>query len=176
MRLTPLDIQQKEFTQRFRGVDPHEVRQFLQVCADELEELVRESIELREDVRARDAQLADLRERERSLQDALVSAQRVAAELKEQARKEADIVIADAEIQAERIVQDAYSRRSMLIEEVAELRREKVSFTARLRSAVEAQLKLLETFDESERERGDGNVTLLKTKSEPAPKKTSEQG
>lgn len=176
MRLTPLDIQQKEFTQRLRGVDPHEVRQFLQVCADELEELVRESIELREDVRARDAQLAELRERERSLQDALVSAQRVASELKEQARKEAEIVVADAELQAERIIQGAHARRSQLLEEVAELRREKVAFTARIRSAVEAQLKLLETFDEADRERGEGNVTLLQTKTEGIPRKKIEPG
>lgn len=166
MRLTPLDIQQKQFKQRFRGEDPHEVRQFLQICADEMEELVRETIELREDVRARDAMLAELREREKSLQDALVSAQKVAAELKEQARKEAEIVIADAELQAERIIQDAHSRRSRLLEEVAELRREKAAFSARIRSAVEAQLKLLETFEEADRAEDESKVTLLQKKAE----------
>lgn len=158
MRLTPLDIQQKQFSQRLRGIDPQEVRQFLQICADELEDLVRESIELREALRARDAMLAELRERERSLQDALVSAQRVASELKEQARKEADILVADAEIEAERIVQGAHSRRSELLAEIADLRRERVSFSSRIRSAVEAQLKLLETFEEVEREEEQSNV------------------
>lgn len=158
MRLTPLDIQQKQFTQKLRGVDPHEVRQFLQLCADELEDLVRETMDLREELRARDTLLAELRERERSLQDALVSAQKVASELKDQARKEADIVVADAELQAERIVQEAYVKRSELLADIADLRRERVSFSSRIRSAVEAQLKLLETFEEAEREEERSNV------------------
>lgn len=169
MRLTPLDIQQKQFSARFRGLDPHEVRQFLQACADELEELVRENIELREDLRVRESQLADVHERERSLQDALVSAQRVAAELKEQARKEAEIVVADAELQGERIVHDAHARRTELLEDLAELRRQKITFSAQLRVAVESHLRLLETFEVTEKPRAlDENLAYFPKKSEPA--------
>lgn len=160
MRLTPLDIQQKQFRSVLRGVDAHEVKQFLELCADDLEKLVRETIELKEEVRARDAQLAETRDRERALQEALVSAQRLAAEMKDQARKEADIIIANAELQADRIVQSAHNRRTSIVEDLAELKRQKISFEVEVRTAVESHLKLLEAFADAERERAD-NVTLL---------------
>lgn len=162
MRLTPLDIQQKQFTRRLRGVDPQEVRQFLELASDEYEELVRETIELKEEVRSRDAQLAETRDRERALQDALVSAQRLAHEMKEQARKEAEIVLAEAELQAERIVQDAHARRTTLIDELGELRRQKLGFESELRAAIDRHTRLLEAFSEADRHRAsEDRVTLL---------------
>jgi len=161
MRLTPLDIQQKQFAPRMRGLDPAEVRQFLDVCADELEELIRETIELKEEVRARDSQLSEVRDRERALQEALVSAQRLAHEMKEQARKEAEIVLAEAELQAERIVQDAHARRTTLIDELGELKRQKVSFESEVRAVLDRHLRLLEAFEESDRARPGDNVALF---------------
>ena len=162
MRLTPLDVQQRQFTQRLRGVDPHEVRQFLELCADEMEELVRETIALKEEVRARDAVIADTRDRERALQEALVSAQRLAEEMKDQARKEAEIILAEAELQGERIVQDAHARRAGLLEELADLRRQKVSVETELRATLESHLRLLEAF--AEPPAGDDRVSLLHKK------------
>jgi cell division initiation protein len=165
MRLTPLDIQQKQFATRMRGLDPHEVRQFLELCADELEGQVRENIELKEDVRSRDAIVAEARDREKSLHDALVSAQRLAAEMKEQAHKEAEIIVAEAQMDAEKIVQDAHARRSTLLSELSELRSLKVAFESDLRSLAQSHLRLLETFAESERHRAqDEKVMLLQKK------------
>ena len=168
MRLTPLDIQQKQFARKFNGVDPHEAKQFLELCADELEELISETIELKEDIRSRDALLSETRDRERALQEALVSAQRLATEMKEQARKEADIVLAEAELQAERIVQDAHSRRTALVAELSELKRLKVSFESEVRSLVGSHVKLLETFAESDRLRAQEDRVALFQKKEPA--------
>ena len=168
MRLTPLDIQQKQFARKFRGVDPQEVRQFLELCSDEYEELVRESIELKEEVRSREAQLSETRDRERSLQEALVSAQRLATEMKEQARKEADIVIAEAELEGEKILQNAHTRRNALIEELSDLRRLKVSFESELRALVGSHVKLLEAFAESDRLRVQEDRVALFQKKEPA--------
>lgn len=165
MRLTPLDIQQKQFKTVMRGVDAHEVKQFLELCADEMEALVHETIELKEEVRARDAQLAETRDRERALQEALVSAQRLASEMKDQARKEADIIVANAELQADKIVQAAHNRRTAIVEELAELKRQKIAFEVEVRTAVESHLKLLEAFADAERARDKAdNVTLLAKK------------
>ncbi len=161
MRLTPLDIQQKQFDRAFRGLDPHEVRQFLELCADELEDLVRETIALKEEVRARDALLADTRDRERALQEALVSAQRLAQEMKAQAQKDAEVVVAKAEAQAEAIVQDAHRRRTEVLEELAELKRMKVTFEASVRALVEGHVKLLDAFQESDRLKAADAAVLL---------------
>lgn len=158
MRLTPLDIQQRQFSPRFRGIDPHEVRQFLELCADEMEELVRETIALKEEIRARDAIIADTRDRERALQEALISAQRLAEEMKSQARKEAEIIVSEAELQGERIVQDAHDRRSDLLNELADLRRQTASLQVELRATLESHLRLLNASTESV---GDDRVSLL---------------
>lgn len=158
MHLTPLDVQQRQFSARFRGIDPHEVRQFLELCADEMEDLVRETIALKEEIRARDAVIADTRDRERALQEALISAQRLAEEMKSQARKEAEIIVAEAELQGERIVQDAHARRADLLGELADLRRQTVSVEVELRSTLESHLRLLNAMTEPV---ADDRVALL---------------
>jgi cell division initiation protein len=165
MRLTPLDVQQKQFMTRMRGLDPIEVRQFLEVCADEMEDLVRETIDLKEELRARDALLAETRDRERALHDALVAAQRLATEMKEQARREAGVIVSEAEMEGEKIVRDAHARRSTLLGELAELRSLKVSFETDVRSLAEGHLRLLEDLAERARHRAlDEKVALLQKK------------
>jgi cell division initiation protein len=165
MRLTPLDIQQKQFEKKLRGVDPVEVRQFLELCSNQLEETVRELMAVKDELRARDARLAEMREREHTLQEALVSAQRLAADMKEQARKESDILLTDAEMQAEKIVQDAHMRRTVLLTELSELRSLKTAFEADLRALVGGHLKMLETFTESDRQRAqEERVALFQRK------------
>lgn len=159
MRLTPLDIKHKQFAKALRGVEEQEVRAFLDVCADEVEDLVRETAALKEEVRARDALLAETRDRERALQEALVSAQRLAQEMKDQARKEAEIIVAEAEVQGEKIVQDAHNRRTTLIGELGELRSQKVTLEAELRATLEGHLRLLEAL--SDEAGADGRVTLF---------------
>jgi cell division initiation protein len=168
MRLTPLDIQQKQFAAKFRGVDGHEVKQFLELCADEVEELVRETIALKEEIRARDTQLQETRERERALQEALVSAQRLATEMKESARKEAEIIIAEAELQGEKIIRDAHNRRTDIIGELSELKSMKASFEAEVRALVNGHLNLLETFTESDRARAQSERIALFQKKDSA--------
>jgi len=165
MRLTPLDIQQKQFARRLRGCDPREVRAFLELCADEFEELVRETIELREDVRARDRQLSEVREREHALQEALVSARRLADEMREQARKDAQVIVAEAELQAERVLRDAHDRRADLMRDLADLRQQKVAFETRLRVEAEGHLRLLDALRDAGR---DDPVALVQKKTETA--------
>lgn len=165
MHLTPLDVQQKQFVTRLRGYDAIEVRQFLELCADEMEDLVRETIDLKEEMQSRDALLAETRDREHALQDALVSAQRLAAEMKEQARKEAELIVGEAEMTAEKIVRDAHARRATLLSELGELRSLRVSFESELRAMTESHVRLLENFAQAERNRSmDDRVALLQEK------------
>src|SRR5205814_2682720 len=110
---------------------------------DEMEALVRETMTFKDDLRSRDGLLAETRDRERGLQEALVSAQRLAAEMKEQARKEAEIILNEAEMQAEKIVQDSHARRATLLHELSELRNLKVTFESDLRSLAQSHLRLL---------------------------------
>ncbi|HEX9492010.1 MAG TPA: DivIVA domain-containing protein, partial [Thermoanaerobaculia bacterium] len=108
--LTPLEIQKQNFARKLKGFDPAEVRAYLQMVAEEIEILIkdvdrlsRENIMLRED-------LDDHNQRERILKDTLLSAQKVSEEVKANARKEAELIVKDAELLSERLVSQAMSR------------------------------------------------------------------
>jgi cell division initiation protein len=149
MNITPLDITQKQFRRTFRGVDAEEVEAFLALVASEFEGLVREVAALREAGQRKDDELSEHRGRERALQETLVAAQKASEEIREAARKEAEITLADAELQAERIVQSAHGRFLKVVDDIGELKRQRVQFEAGVKTLVESHLKLLEAFREA---------------------------
>jgi cell division initiation protein len=152
MNITPLDITQKQFRKTFRGLDAEEVEAFLALVAAEFEGLVKENLALREDNQRKADELADHKGRERALQETLVTAQKASEEIRESARKEAEITISDAELQAEKIVQGAHSRFLRIVDDINELKRQRVQFEANVRTLVESHLKLIEAFREPSRE------------------------
>jgi cell division initiation protein len=152
MNITPLDITQKRFKKVFRGVDAEEVEAFLQLVASEFEGLVRRVNSLEEAGQRKDDELAEHRGRERALQETLVAAQKASEEIREAAHKESEITLADAELQAEKIVQSAHGRFLKVVDDINELKRQRVQFEAGLKTLVESHLKLLEAFREAPRE------------------------
>ena len=152
MNITPLDITQKRFKKVFRGADAEEVEAFLQLVASEFEGLVRRFNSLEEAGQRKDDELAEHRGRERALQETLVAAQKASEEIREAAHKESEITLADAELQAEKIVQSAHGRFLKIVDDINELKRQRVQFEAGLKTLVESHLKLLEAFREAPRE------------------------
>jgi cell division initiation protein len=148
MNITPLDITQKSFRKTFRGLDAEEVAAFLALVASEFEGLVRDLNSLREENRRAADELVEHRGRERSLQETLVAAQRASEDIRDSARKEAEITVADAELQAEKIVQGAHQRFLRIVDDINELKRQRVQFEAGLKSLAEGHLRLLEAFRE----------------------------
>jgi cell division initiation protein len=164
MKITPIEIQQQEFKRSFLGLEPREVRHFLELVRDTVEELSRENTALAENQRHLESELQRHRERERVLQDTLLSAQRLSEEMKSNAHKEAEIVIAQAELEGEKIVQNAHQRLLKLFEEIHELRRQKVQFESGLRRLLEQHQKLLEIASAGEHQLAEieSNVQELK--------------
>jgi cell division initiation protein len=150
MKLTPLDIQQQRFRSVFWGYDPKEVDAFLDVVANELEELIRGNNGLRDELQRREVELQQHRERERNLKETMMTATRITEDIKQNARKEAEIVIAQAENQAEQIIQNAHTRLARVIEELDELKRQKSQFEETLRSVIQTHAKLLDSMTERE--------------------------
>lgn len=148
MKLTPLDIQQQQFKSGLWGFDTKEVDAFLDLVAGELERLVRENNSLKDALRQRDAELDGHRSREQTLKDTMVTATRIAEDIRENAKKEAEIVIARAEHQAEQIVQNAHTRLVRVLEDLDELRRQKAQLEASLRSVLESHRKLLDAMSD----------------------------
>lgn len=152
MKLTPLDIEQQQFRTIFRGWDPAEVRRFLEGVGSRVEELIRENTELRDGQRRLEQQLAEFRAHEGQLRAALVSAGRMGDEIKGAAQKEAELVRAEAELQAEKIVGEAREGVVRLSEQVRDLRLQKVRLLSELRSVVDAHRRLLDTHETLDRD------------------------
>jgi cell division initiation protein len=152
MNVTPLDITQKQFRRVFRGLDPEEVEAFLALVALEFEGLVKDVLALREDNHRKAEDIAEFRSRERALQETLVAAQKASEEIRDSARKEAEITISDAELQAEKIVQGAHSRFLRIVDDINELKRQRIQFETNVRTLVESHGKLLDAFREPARE------------------------
>ncbi len=150
MRITPLDITQKAFRRALRGCDRQEVEAFLALVASEFEEAVREVQSLRLDVTRMDEEIAEFRSRERALQETMITAQKACQDIREAARKEAEITLAEAELQGEKIVQSAHARFLRIVDDISELKRQRSGFEAQVRAQVESHLKLLEAFREPE--------------------------
>src|SRR6185295_9469067 len=88
MKITPLDIRQKRFETALRGFSRREVEAFLDLVAAEFEELVKENISLKEELKRTSARLEQHLERERTLQETMVTAQRISEDLKAMAKKD----------------------------------------------------------------------------------------
>jgi cell division initiation protein len=145
MKLTPLDLQQKTFRKaRLGGLDEKDVRTFIELCAQELEEMTRKIHKQDEELRRREARIAEFRDREQLLQTTLTTAQKLSEEMKQATRKEADILISDAELQAEKIIANAQARRLQLIGEIDELKRARTSFLQQLASLIETHKAILD--------------------------------
>ncbi len=144
MAITPIDIQQHQFKSQIFGYDKASVDRFLELVAEEIERLTRQQQEVKEDLSRARASLAEMRERESTLKETLMTAQKVTEDLRSNARKEAEVIIADAKVRADQIVHEAEDRRLQLINEIQEVKRQKVAFETGLRSLVESHLRLLD--------------------------------
>lgn len=107
---------------------------------------MRENIALKEELKRTLVRLEQHLERERTLQETMVTAQRISDDVKAQAKKEAEVRIAEAELQAEKIVAGANNRLIEMVRELNELKRQKVQFEAQLEAIIDSHQKLLETF------------------------------
>ncbi len=149
MKISPLDIQQQQFKGKmFGGLDSDDVDSFLQQVAEQVEELVRENTDLKEQNRRMTAEADELKQREADLRQTMLAAQRVMEEMKANADKEARLVISEAEMKAEKIVAEAEKSLVQLNNQIQDLRREKMKFESSLKSLLDTHYKMLNLSEE----------------------------
>lgn len=155
MRITPLDVRKQEFKKVMRGLDAEEVTAFLATVADEYEAVLLDNKQLRERILELDEKIQEYRHMEKTLRDTLMTAERVLSEAKDNARKEADLILKDAEIKAQQSVEGHRRSIAELRREVVELHKEKEAFLARFKGLAEAQIQFIENhrtdFEELDR-------------------------
>ena len=151
MKLTPLDIRHKEFKRGMRGYADVEVDEFLDQVADEYERLFKENIDVQERVESLEEKVAGYKRIEETLQKTLVSAQASAEEQKQNANKQAQLVLQDAELKARQLVNEAYSERQAIEQSLAKLRSAEEDFRFKFRQLLEGyQRQLQETPEATE--------------------------
>jgi DivIVA domain-containing protein len=138
--LTPLDVRRYDFGRALRGYDPERVEQFRTQVAEELERLTRQTQELEAKAKGFHEQLRAFRERDKALNDALVSAQQLRGEIREQSEREAQLILREARGEGERILEGSRGEIRHLQAHIAELERARRNYLAQLRVMVERQL------------------------------------
>jgi len=152
LRLTPLDIQQQKFKKAFRGFDMKEVDAFLELVKRHYEELILENRKLKEEAREQSRRIEEYRERERTLKETMITAQKIVEDIKSAARKEADVVVSQAEIQAEKILRGAQDRLVGVLEDIRELKRQRAQLWSNMKGILDSHSKLLEVQARAEEE------------------------
>ena len=138
--LTPLDVRRYDFGTAFRGYNPERVEQFREQVVEELERLTRVSLDFEQKAKGFHEQLRAFRERDKALNDALVSAQQLRNEIRESSEREAALIVREARAEADRQVDEARNEIRKLEVHLQELERARRSHLTQLRVAVERQL------------------------------------
>ena len=152
MKITPIDIRQQQFGRTLRGLDAREVDSFLNLVSDELETNLKENNRLREELARMNRLTDEYRGREQALKETMITAQKITVDIKETARKEAEVIISRAEIQAEKIIYAANDRLVKIIEDINEIKRQREQMHANLVNVVKAHRRLLLEIDEEKSE------------------------
>jgi cell division initiation protein len=164
MKITPLDIQQQHFKTRFRGFDIREVDAFLEQMAETFETLQKTNQNLGDEVRRLELEIQGYRKREETFKRALLNSQKVLDQMKENARKSAELIIAEAEVKAEKILNKAHNRLAQLHEDITELKRQRTQIEVQISSIIESHSRLLEISKEGikESDEEDDKIKILK--------------
>jgi cell division initiation protein len=138
MRLSPLDIRQQQFTVKtFRGFDPQEVDTFLENVAADYETVLRENASLKEQLSGYEERSRGVAETEKALKDTLVTAQRLADEMKDNAKREAQLIVREASLNGEKLMEEARGEEAKLRTEIQALKRAHRQLVEDLRATME---------------------------------------
>jgi len=163
MKISPMDIQRQTFGQRCRGLDPDEVRAYLNIVAEEVASLQMERDRLDQELGSLRSLIDEHRNRETILKNTLLTAQRVSEEIRDNARKEAETTVKEAEMQADRLVELAQGRAHEVERGILDLRAHRSALRTDVRALITRLSHLLDLQEEAELE---DNLRFLKRREE----------
>ncbi len=161
MPISKIDIDNKRFGRTFRGYDPREVDAFLPEVSEEMGDLSDERQRLQESVARLENLLDEHKQREQTLRDTLMTTQKMIDQLKANARKEAQLIIDEAQARAEDMLNQSHLRLAQIHDDIVELKRQRTQFEVKLKSLLDAHQKMLE-LESREQEELDSMESKLK--------------
>ena len=171
MRITPLDIRKQPFRKTVLGFDPDAVNSFLEMVASEFENSIKENNDLATRLKVCEQKLEQYVKIEKTLNETLLTAQRATDDARMHAQKEAELIIKDAQVRANRYEDEARRRVHTLESDLVSLKNQRDSFLARFRSMLRTQLELLAPISEDLRDersrKSPGGETMDEVPSQP---------
>ncbi|QQS36503.1 MAG: DivIVA domain-containing protein [Ignavibacteriales bacterium] len=165
MKISPQSLKKQEFNKSMRGYDKEEVHAFLNKLADEIEELQNELESIRSEFDTATIELNRLKQLENHLNDTIENAQEAASKNIETSRRQAALMVKEAEIKAAQILDNARQTSDEMRTAVINLREEKDMIVAKLKAMINTQAKLLEMkVDEPEKESADSSASTQANK------------
>ncbi len=143
MKLTPLDIQHKEFHRSLRGYNEEEVDSFLDEVSEEFSQLFKENIELKESLEKLEEKMKQYEGLEQAIQKTLLTAEKSAEEIRSNARKEAEIIIREASLRSREMVASAYRECQQIHIGYANLKQKTQEFSVNFKSMLTAFLEMI---------------------------------
>jgi len=160
MKVTPLDLRQAKLRITMRGYDRNEVDALLNEVADDYEQALRESDRLHQELLRLEAVVTEHREHERNLRNTLLTAQRLADEIREHAEQESRRILEDAESRAELILQKSQGRIDEVQREIDGLKLKRRDVETTLQSTIATLRNALEFVREQEQKDRDDKILL----------------
>ncbi len=151
-KITAVEIQKREFPIARKGYPPEAVRGFLNSVAEDFQALVRENSELETRMRRLEEENLEHRDRERILKETLLSAQRISEEMKSNARREAELVVRQAELAGQQLTTEALQQSAKIEKAIRDMKLQRANYRLKLRSMLEMFQTVLD-FDEEEDEK-----------------------
>lgn len=149
MKLTPMDINNKEFKRVLRGYNSDEVDEFLDEVVDSFEELFKENANLKEKLNNLNEKIEHYSKIENTIQNTLLLAQNAAEQARNSAKKESELMIKNANETSQKILDKAHNDVILVNDEYEKVKQEFIKFRAKYRNFMNAQL---ETFDDLEKD------------------------
>jgi cell division initiation protein len=160
MRISPLDLRQQRFRQVMRGYDKTEVVAFLTEAADDYEHALREIDRMRSDLARMEGLLGEHRDREANLRNTMLTAQRLADEIKESAQNEAKLIVREAQGRADLLIQKAQVRLDEIDRDINELRLRRRDVEGSLEASIQSLYRALEFVRDQDQNRPEEKVLL----------------
>ena len=161
MKITPIEITEQIFRSKFLGYDPIEVDAMRELVAQALEEAAKNISDLEDEVKQMSRRLMEHEQREAMLKDTITTAQMMVDDLKNNARKEAEIIIAESRLQADEVSKQAQKRVLDIQGEIRQLKKQRIEFETSLKALLEYHSSVL-LLDATESEKADAESEKLK--------------
>ncbi len=143
MELSPIEIRSQKFSKKIKGYDVTEVENFLEIVAKDLEKLYGEYYGLKEELVKKNQEIADYKEKDKSISEAILMVQSVSNDIKKAAIMEAESIKNRAISESENIIKDANKKYAEIAKNIEELLNKRIIIVNSLKNLLQTNIDIV---------------------------------